>query len=109
MNKNSVLKNILKVLDKNKRIFKNHIKKYGYNRQLTVLAEECNELSKACLKLKRHIENNRDFKEASIRNFHEEYLDVLIMLYEFEHYLDEKIIDIILPKKIKKGFDRVGY
>lgn len=102
-----VLIPILEALSDYQWIFDLHIEKYGFNRQMTVLAEECLELSKACLKIKRDIENKRNISLENRNNFHEEFLDVLMMLKQFEYWVSKEDIHDFLDLKINRARERV--
>jgi len=89
-------------------IYKLHMKKFGYQKQLTVLLEELIELEKPCIKIKRNYENDRKNSIKLIYQFHEEYVDVLTMMYQFIDYLDKDMIDAIIVEKYKRACERVG-
>lgn len=98
----------------NKEIYSGHVKKYGFDKQITVLGEECVELAKAVFKIKRYRENNplKDFqwlKEDSGLwiNFIEEYIDAYVMLKQFESYIDIDIAKPIIQEKYEKAYERI--
>ena len=70
------------------------IEKIGTKEMLIQLAEECSELSQACLKYVRYLNDvNPTFKteDVILDNLHEEYADVRICLEELK---DGKVIDV---------------
>jgi len=91
-----------------KKIYELHIKKFGYQKQLTLLIEENIELAKAGLKIKRNYENDEKDSIKEIYNLHEEYVDTAIMLCQFEPYMDKDMIDAIIVEKYKRACERVG-
>lgn len=84
-----------------------HIKKFGYQKQLTLLIEECIELSHAGIKIKRNYENDKKDTIKQIYQLHEEYIDVAIMISQFIPYMDTDMIDVIIEEKYKIACERV--
>ena len=104
------LSETIEKLDRKEFIFKLHIQEYGVNRQLTVLAEECIELSKASLKIKRDLENSKEINIANIHSFVEEYVDTLLMLKQFESFIDDdKLFRHQLNRKVERAFKRIEH
>lgn len=86
-------------------VFIAHINKYGFDKQVTVLGEEAVELAKVVFKIKRAKENNDSEDYAA--DFHEEYIDLLIMMKQFEYYIDDTLFDCIFNEKIDRAKKRV--
>ena len=108
---------INEIIDKvfHKEVFKAHIDKYGFDKQITVLGEECCELAKEIFKIKRFRENNpnldfywlHDRKSEEYTRFVEEYIDVYILIKQFEPYINETVAYDIIHEKYKKAYERV--
>jgi NTP pyrophosphatase (non-canonical NTP hydrolase) len=89
-----------------------HIKKYGFDKQITVLGEECVELAKEVFKYKRYRESigRLDIKKHNQElyfNLVEEFIDVLIMLKQLEPFFNESDLVNMFYKKMDKGRKRV--
>lgn len=121
---------ISEIIDKtfHKEVFKAHIKKYGFDKQITILGEECTELAKEVFKIKRFRENyNSDNLEKifindinslklmlfinefskTYENFVKEYIDVYIMMKQIEPFIDSKLAYNIVHENYKRAYERV--
>lgn len=76
----------------------------GVPATLEQMAEECNELAHACLKLARHLRGENlvhgKTKEEMVDNLHEEMADVYVSLREVR-----KITDLIDNEKVSSTVD----
>lgn len=95
-----------------KKLLEDYMLKYGFDKQITVLGEECTELTKVVFKIKRFREN-QNFLNIKTHNpelylsFVEEFCDVYIMIREFENYVDPIIAYNILEQKYEKLYNRI--
>ncbi|MBD3196774.1 MAG: hypothetical protein GF317_17080 [Candidatus Lokiarchaeota archaeon] len=101
------LRELVTEIEENKSIWWKHIAYFGIEKQLLILAEELNELQKEVLKTVRDLQNN-DVWFMNQGEFVEEYIDVVIMLYQFECYLDYVYTNSVLKDKTEKGKKRVN-
>lgn len=74
------------------------LRKWGLNRQLYILIEECSEVQKECTKILRNDELKEDFRIDLLT----EIVDLKIMLEKFEVYLNPKGV---YDKMLKKHFE----
>ena len=92
-------------------MLKEHRLKYGFDKQITILGEECVELAKVVFKIKRFRENNKSLNIRSnpelYDNFVEEFCDVYIMIKEFEYFVNPLIAKKFLEEKYQKGYERI--
>jgi len=94
-------------------IYRGCIRKYGVNKQLTILGEECTELAKEIFKIKRYQENTgsinlkQDNHELYVK-FVEEFVDVYIMLKQLEIYIDKIVASQIIYDKYKRAEKRLN-
>lgn len=82
------------ISDDQKQILSNAIKKYGVEKQVEMMIEECSELILAIQKWKRD--------PAKINNLHEEIADVEIMITQMREIFDSSEIDDWAKSKIER-------
>lgn len=101
------LDEIIEDLDKEEKLWFKHLNKFGFEKQLTCLVEELNELQKVALKTIRECQNS-NYNFTKQPEFIEEYIDVVIMLYQFQVYIDDVYVRGIIRNKIEKAKERIN-
>ena len=78
------------------------IRKWGVNSQLGIAIEECAELIVKIIKRSREVNGSSDYDICN------EIADVEIMMFQLRQIYDNKIIDEIKEKKLKRLKERLG-
>ena len=83
-------------------LFKEAVEKWGFNTQLAMLEEECQECALAV-----HKYLNRDRNEKHYLNLIEEIADVIITIRQAEILLNEFDIDLVVRSKLDRLKERL--